>query len=209
MNLDLLTTLLNGSLCITALVIGVRAVERYLQLRSPRLFILGLSMGTIALTAATDTMSGAITSIHFNTNWFLYIGQTVSLGYIFLSLFCSSDSALRRLLLWQVLSTVPLLLLLLLALALPDFPNPATQVILSGSRSFICFLIFGRYIYSFIFTKETRFGFMMSIAFLLLSIGYFLILPGILFPHMERFDQMGDIIRIGGLVTLLVGYIWG
>jgi hypothetical protein len=209
MNLDLLTLLLNGSLCITCLAIGVRASALYLQLRSPRLFILGLSMGTIALTAAADTMSSAITSIQLNTDWFLYIGQAVALGYLFLSLFCNSDSALRRLLLWQVLSTTPLLLLLLLAPALPPFPSLATQVILSGTRSFICFLIFGRYIYAFIFTKETRFGFMMSIAFLLLSIGYFLILPSILFTHMEILDQMGDIIRIGGLATLLIGYIRG
>jgi hypothetical protein len=50
---------------------------------------------------------------------------------------------------------------------------------------------------------------MMSIAFLLLSIGYFLILPSILFAHMEILDQMGDIIRIGGLATLLIGYIRG
>src|SRR5260370_7797704 len=94
MNLDLLATLLNGSLCITSLAIGVRAFARYLQLRSPRLFILGLSMGTIALTAAADTIGGAITSIQLNTNWFLYIGQAVSLVYLFLTLFSTSDSPL-------------------------------------------------------------------------------------------------------------------
>lgn len=209
MNIDVLATLLNGSLCITSLAIGVRAFARYLQLRGPRLFILGLAMGTIALTAAADTISGAITSVQINTNWFLDIGQAVSLGYIFLSLFCRSDSALRRLLLWQILSTAPLLLLLLLAPALPDFPNPTIRAILSGTRCVICFLIFGRYIHSFIFTKETRFGFLMSVAFLLLSIGYFLILPKILFAHMDILDQMGDVIRIGGLATLLVGYIRG
>jgi hypothetical protein len=209
MNIDLLATLLNGSLCITSLAIGARAFARYLQLRGPRLFILGLAMGTIALTAAADTISGIITSIPLNTDWFLYIGQAVSLGYIFLNLFYSSDSALRRLLLWQILSTVPLLLLLLLAPALPAFPNPTIQAILSGTRCIICFLIFGRYIYSFIFIKETQFGFLMSVAFLLLSIGYFLVEPKILFAHMDILNQMGDIIRIGGLAILLVGYIRG
>lgn len=209
MNIDLLATLLNGSLCITSLAIGVRSFARYLELRGPRLFILGLAMGIIALTAAADTMSSTITSIQINTDWFLDIGQAVSLGYIFLSLFYSSDSALRRLLLWQILSTAPLLLLLLLAPALPDFPNPTIHVILSSARCIICFLIFGRYIYSFIFIKETQFGFLMSIAFLLLSIGYFMILPKILFAHMDMLDQMGDVIRIAGLAILLVGYIRG
>jgi hypothetical protein len=209
MNIDILATLLNGSLCITSLAIGVRAFARYLQLHGPRLFILGLAMGTIALTAAADTISGTVTSVYLNTNWFLDIGQAVSLGYIFLSLFCSSDNALRRLLLWQILSTVPLLLLLLLAPALPDFPNPTVRAIVSSTRCIICFLIFGRYIYSFIFTKETRFGFLMSVAFLLLSIGYFLILPKILFAHMDMLDQMGDVIRIAGLAILLIGYIRG
>jgi hypothetical protein len=50
---------------------------------------------------------------------------------------------------------------------------------------------------------------MMSVAFLLLSTGYFLILPPTIFAHMEIFDQMGDIMRIGGLATLLIGYIRG
>lgn len=209
MNIDILATLLNGSLCITSLAIGVRAFARYLQLHGPRLFILGLAMGTIALTAAADTISGTVTSVYLNTNWFLDIGQAVSLGYIFLSLFCSSDNALRRLLLWQILSTVPLLLLLLLAPALPDFPNPTVRAIVSSTRCIICFLIFGRYIYSFIFTKETRFSFLMSVSFLLLSIGYFLILPKILFAHMDILDQMGDVIRIAGLAILLIGYIRG
>jgi hypothetical protein len=209
MNLDLLTTLLNGTLCITCLAIGVRASALYLQLRSPRLFILGLAMGTMALTAAADTMSNAITILHLNTDWFLYLGQAVALSYLFLSLFCYTDGALRRLLLWQIFCTAPVFLLLLLAPALPPFPNLSTQVILSSTRSIICFLIFGRYIYSFIFTKETSFGFLMSVAFLLLSIGYFLILPSLLFTHMELLDHMGDVIRIGGLATLLIGYIRG
>ncbi len=208
MDPNLLANLLNGLLCIASLSIAVSAFARYIQLRSPRLLILGLSMGTIALTAAADT-AGNITSISLNTDWFLYIGQAVSLGYIFLSLFYRSDSSLRRLLLWQILTTVPLLLLLLLAPVLPDFPNPTIQALLSGSRSLICFLIFGRYAASFVFTKETLFGFLMSAAFLLLSIGYFLILPKILLPHMEIFDQIGDIIRIGGLVMLLMGYLLG
>jgi hypothetical protein len=209
MDPNLLATLLNGSLFLTFLSIAIRAFTLYIQLRSPRLFILGLSMSTAALTAAADTVSGTITHIQLNTDWFLYIGQTVSLGYLFLSYFCRSDMALRRLLQWQIISTFPLLLLLLLSPILPAFPNPTVQVILSSSRCLICFLIFSRYASSFVITKETLFGFLMSTAFLLLSIGYFLILPRLLFTQMDLLDQMGDVIRIAGVVTILIGYLRG
>lgn len=209
MDANLLTLLLNGSLFLVFMSIAVRAFVLYMQLRSPRLCILGLSMCTIALTAAADTASGDITSILLNTDWFLYIGQAVSLGYLFLSLFCRSDMTLRRLFRWQMLASVPVLLLLLAAPVLPAMPNVTVKLILSGSRFLICFLIFSYYAVSFIAIKETLFGFLMSVAFFLLTIGYFLILPGMLFAHMEILDQTGDIIRIAGVVTLLMGYLLG
>lgn len=209
MDTHLLANLLNGALCLISLFITMRSIVLYLQLRSARLFILALSMCTIAITAAADTLSGNSVNIRLNTDWFLYIGQTVSWGYIFLSLFCSSELSQRRLLLWQIVTTVPLLLLLFFASSLPNFPNPTVQAILSGSRCLVCFLIFTRYIFSFIFTKETRFSLLMSAAFLSLSLGYFLILPSLLLPHGETFDQVGDIVRIAGLVVLLVAYLQG
>ncbi len=209
MDTNLLANLLNGSLCLISLFIAVRAFVRYFQLRSPRLIILVLSMSMIALTAAADIVGENVAGMKLNTNWFLYIGQTVSFGYIFLSLFCRSDRSLRHLLLWQIIMSVPLLSLLVLSPIMPAFPDLTSQAILSGSRGLICFLIFSRYLSSFLTTKQTFFGLLMSIAFLALSVGYLLILFTLFFAHMDIVDQIGDIIRIGGLVVLLVGYVLG
>ena len=49
----------------------------------------------------------------------------------------------------------------------------------------------------------------MSGAFLLLSIGYFLILPKYFLAHQELLDQLGDVVRILGLIVLLIAYLRG
>src|SRR5690242_16420191 len=90
MSNTLIPNLLAISLFLVALFVSIRAFYTYLQARSPRLFVLGLSMAMIALTAAADFASGNITTITLNTDWFLYIGQSVSLLFIFLSLLRSS-----------------------------------------------------------------------------------------------------------------------
>jgi len=204
----LLPNLLNLLLFLVFLFVSLRAFVLYVQLRSPRLFILSLAMGIIALTAAADFTSGIVTTISLNTDWFLFIGQTVSFAFIFLSLLQSGDDALHRLRRWQVVTTPLLVLLLLLAPVLPGFPNLVTQVLLSGSRSPICLLIFGYYTSAFI-RKERLFCLLMSGAFLLLSIGYFLILLKYFVLPGDVFDQTGDFIRILGLITLLIAYIRG
>jgi hypothetical protein len=207
-NPTLLPNLLNILLSVVFLSISFRAFLLYVQLRSPRLFILWLSMALIACTAAADFVSGIVTNISLRTDWFLFLGQAVSFLFIFLSLLRGSEKFLRRLALWQVISTALLLLLLLLAPILPDFPNTATQALLSGSRSVICFLIFSFYVSAFL-SKETRFSLLMSGAYLLLSIGYFLILPKYFLAHQEFYDQLGDGIRILGLIVILIAYVRG
>jgi len=165
-------------------------------------------MAIIACTAAADFVSGIVTSISLRTDWFLFLGQTVSFLFIFLSLLSSSEQFLRRLVYLQVISSALLLVLLLLAPILPDFPDIATQALLSGSRSVVCFLIFSYYTSAFL-SKETRFSLLMGGAFLLLSIGYCLILPKYFLAHQEFYDQLGDGIRILGLIGILVAYISG
>jgi hypothetical protein len=204
----LLPNLLNILLAVVCLSIALRAFFLYARLRSPRLFILGLSMGVIACTAAADFVSGIVTSLSLNTDWFLFLGQAVSFLFIFLSLLRGSEEFLRRLMLWQVISTAVLFLLLFLAPILPGFPTPTIQALLSGSRCVICWLICGYYTSAFL-SKETRFSLLMSGAFLLLSVGYCLILPQYFFPHQELLDQLGDGIRILSLIILLIAYLRG
>lgn len=204
----LLPDLLNVLLAAACLSISLRALFLYSQLRSPRLFILGLAMGLVALTAAADFASGFVTNAPFNVDWFLFIGQATGFGFIFLSLLRNSDYYLRRLVLWQIISASLILFLLFLAPVLPDFPNMTTRVLLSGSRAVGCFLVFGYYASAFV-SKETRFSLLISLAFILLSIGYALILPQYLLPHQEGLDYLGDGIRIVGLFILMGAYVKG
>jgi hypothetical protein len=204
----LTTNLLNLLLAGVFLSICLRAFSLYTQLRSPRLFILGLSMGTIGCTAAADFLSGMVMGLSLNVRWFLFLGQAASFGFLFLSLLSGWEPFLRRLMLWQAISTAVLFLLLFLAPILPDFPNPATKVALAGSRSIICWLIFGYYAATFA-SKKTHFSLLMSGAFLLLSLGYVLILPKYLFAHQEVLDHLGDVIRLLGLIVLYLAYTWG
>jgi hypothetical protein len=69
-------------------------------------------------------------------------------------------------------------------------------------------LIFGYYTEAFA-SKGTRFSLLMSLAFVLLSIGYSLILPKYLFANQGGLDQIGDGIRILGLLILLSAYLKG
>ena len=209
MDSNTLSNILNALICIASLSIAVRAFVLYAQLHSPRLCVLGLAMSVVALTAAADTVSGIVTSVSLNTDWFLYIGQAVSLGFILLSLFCKTDRSLRQVLLWQTTAIGPVAVFLLLSPILPDFPSHSIQAILNGSRFVICIFIAGRYSYSYVFTKKTVFSFLMSATFLVLGIGYFLILPKIFFAHMEVLDQVADMIRIGGFMLLSLAFIRG
>ena len=206
MDPNITASILNVLLAVAFLFIALRAFVLYTQLRSPRLFILGLSMTVIALTSGADFASGVVTNIHLNTDWFLYVGQFVSFTFIFLSLVFCSTLSLRRLIYWHILATGMVLLLLILAPVLPGFPNTLTQFILSFARFMICFMLFSYYISSLV-SKGTRFGILISAAFLLLSIGYCLILPKLLVSHVEFLDQIGDITRIVGIIVLLSAYM--
>src|SRR5947209_3899926 len=198
-----IANLLSITLFIISLFISVRAFYLYVRSRSRRLFILGLSMAVISFTAAAGYVGDNILT-NINVDWFNYIGQTVSFLFILLSFVRSSDEYLRRLISWQIIASILLMLLLLMAPILPaEFPDPAvTKSLLSGSRGLICFMIFFYYVSSFM-TRETLFSLLMSAAFLLLSFGYFTIVPKYFYPN-DTLDHVGDIMRICGLLALLI-----
>lgn len=194
---------LSLTLFVVSLFISLRAFYLYTRSRSRRLLILSLSMGMISLTAVAGYAGDNITSISLNVDWFNYIGQTVSYLFILLSFFSESDSYLRSLIGWQIAASALLLILLFLAPVLPpEFPDPAiTKSILSGSRGLICFIIC--FYYAIVFMdKETRFSLLMSAAFLLLCIGYSIIIPKYTTPN-DVLDRSGDLMRIAGLIILL------
>jgi hypothetical protein len=207
-NENLIPNLLAVLLFTVALFISIRAIYLYMQARNPRLFILGVSMGMISLTAAADFISGNITGVNLNTDWFLYLGQAASLLFILLSLVNNDDDYFQRLMRLQVLTSALLIGLLLLSPTLPAFSNVAVKSILSGSRSVLCLGIF--YFYTTAFMKKlTRFSLLMSISFALLAFGYLMIVQQYFLSTGSQFDNLGDIIRMVGLVTLLVAILGG
>jgi hypothetical protein len=204
----LIPTVLAIFLFAVALLVSLRALYIFNQTRSPRLFILGLSLGVIALTALADLISSNLTSITLNTDWFLYIGQAVSFLFILLSLISSNDAYLNRLMRVHVLVSVVLIGLLVLSPTLPPFSNVAIKAILSGSRSVICFGIFFSYISAFM-NKQTRFSLLMSIAFMLVAFGYLMIAQQYFVSDSGLFDNIGDLTRMLGLCVLLLAVFGG
>ena len=209
MEQNLIANILSLTLFLVSLFIALRAFTLYAQVRGSRLFILGVSMSLIALTAIAGFVGDNLTSINLIVDWFNYMGQTVGFLFICLSLIRSSADYQRRVLNWQLLITGPLLLLLLLSPVLPDFPDPAvTKTLLSGSRAVICYIIFFFYIAGFT-TKETRFSLLMSASFLLETVGYLLAIPKYSDPSLLLLDQIGDSTRICGLIVMLVAILLG
>ena len=206
--MNLIPDVLAVLLFLVCVFISVRAFYTYSQSQSPRLFILGLSMVILALTAAADFASSNITSISLNTDWFLYLGQAVSWLFILLSFVRNSDTYFHRLTRAHVLASVLVLCLLFLSPTLPDFPSTLVRALLSGSRCVICFGIFFYYVSAFL-SKQTRFSLLMSVAFLLLSFGYLLILEQYFTTgtNQSLFDNAGDITRMFGLGALFVALL--
>jgi hypothetical protein len=202
---NLIANILAITLFLASLFISLRAFSLYIRARTPRLFVLGLSMSMIALTAIASYIGDNVSTITFNVKWFQYIAQTISFLFILLSLLNSAEDYQRRIVRWQIFAFLLLLLLLVLTPFLPEeFPSPAlTKTLLSGSRAVICFIIFFYYWVAFS-NRETRFSLLMSGAFLLISFGYWFAIPKYLTSGMGQVDQVGDIVRTCGILILLI-----
>ncbi len=199
----LIPHLLDVSLCLVALFIAVRSFDIYARFRQYRLFILGLSMVLVSLSAAADFISSYVTVIPLQTDWFLYIGQTVGFLFILLSLLQSSDKYLRGLMSLNIVVFIFLLILLLLSPALPPM-DLMTRTVLGFSRLIICMLILVAYFCTYM-SKPTRFSLLMSISFFFFTANYLMSLQQYFVPALNQFifrDQ-GDISGVIGLVVLV------
>jgi hypothetical protein len=191
------------------LLISVRAFYLYSRTRSDALFSIGLSMGVIALGGICGLIGDTIlVSPYFNTLWFRYIGQTVSYLFIYLASLRRLKRYTAQIKQWHIIASALLIVLLFLTPFIPTSSNPTTLAILSGSRSIICFVIFLNYADIFM-SKETRFSFLMSLAFLLITVGISIYTMKFIVPHSISFDFVGDSIRVVGLVVLLVALFIG
>jgi hypothetical protein len=195
-----------------SLLIAARAFYLYARNRSDDLFILGTAMITIAAASVSGLIADNLFVDNtnrfggtFNVLWFEYGGQTISFFFIFLSTWQNVDSNTNNLKRWQLIVTALLVLVALATPIIPPFSSPHYQAILSNTRSLICFIIFARYSY-FFFSKESRFSFLMALAFLLLTFGL-IIVTAQFYPNGPIIDiYIGYALRISGLIVLLLAF---
>ena len=208
MNSNLIPNLLDVSLCLVALFISVRSFDIYSRFRQHRLFILGLSMLLVSISAAADFTASYVKVVPLHTDWFLYVGQTVGFLFILLSLAQSSDSYLRGLMNLNILAFVLLLILLFLSPVLPDI-DIATRTFLGFSRLIICMLILCGYFWAYT-SQPTRFSLFMSAAFFLFTADYLMFLLQYYVPDINQylFRDMGDIAGVLGLAVLVASVSW-
>ncbi len=209
MDTRLISNLIDVSLCLVTLFISVRSFDVYVHFRYLRLFILGLSMALVSLSAAADFTANYVTFTHLGTDWFLYIAQAFGFFFIFLSLLRSSARYLKLIMILSVL-TVPLLLaILFISPFLPGIPNGSMRIFLEGIRCLISFMIFFAYFFAFT-NKATHFNRFMMVAFLLISLGNFMSLVQSFGPNLNShlLSNLGNITDIVGLVALVVAVSW-
>jgi hypothetical protein len=199
----LIPHLLDVSLCLVALFIAVRSFDIYARYHQYRLFILGLSMVLVSISAAADYIASYVTAITLQTDWFLYIGQSVGFLFILLSLIRSSDSYLRALMRFYIVVFAFLLILLLLSPVLPPI-DMTTRTVLGFSRFFICMLILIAYFSSYV-SKPSRFSLLMSISFFFFTANYLMSLQQFFVPIINQyiFRDQGDISGVIGLIVLV------
>lgn len=199
----LIPNLLDVSLCLVALFIAVRSFDIYARFRQYRLFILGLSMVLLSLSAAADFTSSYISVVALHTDWFLYIGQSVGFLFILLSLAQSSDTYLRNLMNLNIVMFLIMLVVLFLSGALPDMPN-AARTFFGFVRLIICMLILCAY-FSANINKPSRFSLLMSASFFFFTIDYLITLEQYVVPSLNQylFRAPGDITGVIGLLMLV------
>ncbi len=209
MDTKMIANLIDVSLCLVALFISVRSFDVYTQFRYVRLFILGLSMALLSLSAAANFTANYVKVVTLHTGWFSYIAQISGFLFIFLSLTSSSARVLKSLMFLSALTVLPLLLLLFLSPALPALPQGGIQIFLEVDRWLLCFMIFFAYYFALL-SKATHFNRFMTGAFLFISLGNFLALMQGFAPtfHANFLSDLGSIITIIGLVALIVAVSW-
>lgn len=188
------------------LFIAARAFFLYGKTHNDALFILALAMGTNSLA----TYWGVIGDIRLfgtalNTGWINYLGPVVSFLFIVLLSRCASDEQLRVLKHWHIIGTTLFFTLFVVTPILPPFSSPLEEALLNALRCLICMIAFFRYIVIFT-NKETRFALLMSLAFMLLGVGYATITPQLFQPNLVIFFSVGAGTRIIGYSVLLIAF---
>lgn len=207
MDIRLIVNLSDVSLCLVALYLSARSFDVYARLGYLRLFILGLSMALVSLSAAADFTAIYIRAVTLNVDWFIYISQIVGFLFILLSLLNSTEIYLSTLRFLNILAIPPLFFLLSMSAILPGIPEAWIRELLGSSRLLLCFAIGFAYFSAFV-SKPTRFNLLMSSSFFLLSIGYLFALGQSNTSGPFVLTDFAGITNVIGLVVLVVAVSW-
>ena len=190
-----------------AFLIALRAFGRYLRSHNDLLFVLGTSMGIIALVGIIGLIGDNYFAGKFSTKWFRYTAQVVSYSFIFLCSLRSSANYMHLVRRWQLICIGLLLVMLCLTPLLPQLSSPLIEAPVSFLRAVICFAICLSYA-SIFMQKETRFSLLMSLAFLLISFGIAVTTPWYFEKASVLYLYVGDGMRTTGLMVLLLTFFF-
>jgi hypothetical protein len=195
---------------VACLIISIRAFYVYGLSRKDMLSIIGLAMGTIALTVFVGNIGDShLGGNHFSTEWVRSLGSWSSALFIFLSSLVKSHEEIRQLRRWQIAAVTLFIVLIALMPLLPPLGGPLVSSSINAVRMVIYGCVLFRY-FSLYVSKKTRFSLIMGIAFLVLELGFALYMPHLLYP--DSFTVLSIIsafIRAAGFFALMIAYSAG
>jgi hypothetical protein len=205
MNILVVTSVLLLVVALLCFGTGIYAFYKYSVTEDERLFVVGMAM----IITAGGILCGAIDQAHLfsvNLGWAWYAGTSSGFFLLFLSSLTRSINHLHLLKRWEIVVAVLFVTLLGITPILPAFSDLYVPLSLSVCRVIICSLGFFRYAALYI-SKETRFGLIMLIAFLALTVGYAILIPQLFDPAFAALAIVGAVIRIVGVGMLLTAFV--
>lgn len=203
-----ITTLLLLAQATITFLISLRAFFQYFRTRHDLHFILGVSMGIIALVGVIGIVGDNYFASLFSTKWFRYTAQIVSYSFILLASLRTSESYLRGVARWELAFGGLLIVALLLTPLTPQLADARVEANVSLLRGVICFIICLNYT-RFFLQKGARFSFLMAVAFLLIAVGIAITTPWYFEKTQLLYLYVGDITRTSGLLLMLLTFFWG
>jgi len=206
MTISQVANLMSIPIAVVCLSISIRAFYIYNLSRSDMLFVLGLSMASIAVGTFMGTIGDAhIGGNHWATDWTRSFGACTGGLFIFLSALMKSNEQMQQLRRWQILVTGLLVIVIILTPFFPPVPGPFASFALNACRMIIYTCAFVRYAMLYA-AKGTNFSLILSVGFCVLVIGYSLNIPGIFSTQFAALTIIAATVRIAAYFTLLGGY---
>lgn len=209
MTVNQIANLMSIPIGLVCLFISLRAFYIYNLSRSDMVYVLGVSMASIATGIFLGTVGDLhIAGNHFNADWTRAYGSSCGALFIFLSSLVSSQKQMQQLKRWQVLTVVVFVIVILLTPLYPPDKSPPIAILLNSCRIVIYFCAFIRY-FTLYTSKGTRFSLIMWLAFLMLAIGFALNIPGAFQANLALITILAATVRITAYLTILLAYSVG